>query len=185
VSLVAEIISFVGLSLPLVSLAAQTPLWIARQSFGWRLIRGEGEGVSSRSPLTIRRLMIATLVVASSFGLARVAPLPDDGEAWPIWAFAFVVAGSFSTLAILPASAMLMRMRQLRRGLLLTGLYAASYVSILWLAAFIVRHFGWFSLPPLAILVGISSFILSFASTVMLAAVAARARGYRLILGRK
>src|SRR5688500_12040209 len=36
-----EVRSVVGLSVPLVSIAAQTPLWIARQTFGWRLIRGE------------------------------------------------------------------------------------------------------------------------------------------------
>ena len=31
--------SAVGLSVPLESIAAQMPLWIARQTFGWRLIR--------------------------------------------------------------------------------------------------------------------------------------------------
>ena len=64
------------------------------------------------------------------------------------------------------------------------GLYAGTYVAILWLAAFTVRHFGWFTLPPLAIFLGISTFILSFAATVILAAAAARARGYRLVWGR-
>src|SRR6185295_16274509 len=85
----------VGLSVPVVSLAAQTPLWIARQSFGWRLIpaarmASKDEGGSSRAPLTIRRLMIATLVVAASFGVARLATSPDKGPLWPLWAFAFV-----------------------------------------------------------------------------------------------
>jgi hypothetical protein len=175
----------VGLFVPLVSLAAQTPLWIARQSFGWRLVRGAGEQSSGRSPLTIRRLMLATLVAAATFGLARSAPPIDNGPQWPMWAFAFVVAGGFSTLAILPASAMLMRTQQLRRGLLLAALHAASYVAIIWLTAFTIRHFGWFTLPPLAVFVGISSFIFSFAATVMLAAVAARSHGYQLNWGRK
>ena len=36
-----ELSMMVGLSVPLMSFAAQLPLWIARQMFGWRLIRGE------------------------------------------------------------------------------------------------------------------------------------------------
>ena len=31
----------VGFSVPLMSVAAQLPLWIAKQMCGWRLIRGE------------------------------------------------------------------------------------------------------------------------------------------------
>jgi hypothetical protein len=33
-----QIRMLVGLSLPLISIAAQLPLWISRQMFGWRLI---------------------------------------------------------------------------------------------------------------------------------------------------
>ena len=172
----------VGLFVPLVSLAAQTPLWIAWQSFGWRLIRRERVPAGSRSPLTIRRLMTATLVAAATFGLARLAPPIDNGPQWPFWAFTFVVAGGFSMLAILPASAMLMRTHELRRGLVFASLYAASYVLILWAAGFTARHFGQ-PVPPLAIFVGISSFIFSFAATVMSAAAIARLRGYRLVWG--
>jgi len=175
----------VGLFIPLVSLAAQTPLWIARQSFGWRLIRGANEAASGLTPLTIRRLMLATLVAAATFGLARLAPPIDKGPQWHLWAFAFVAAGSFSTLAMMPASAMLMRTPQLRRGLLLAALYAGSYVSVLWAAVFTVRYFGWFPLPPLGIFIGLSTFTFSFAATVMLAAIAARLHGYRLKVGRR
>jgi hypothetical protein len=183
ISKFGEITMAVGLFTPLVSLAAQTPLWIARQYFGWRLVRGEGQPARDGSVLTIRRLMLATVVAASTFGLARLIPPIDNGPQWPLWAFAFVVAGAFSTLAILPASALLMRTRQLRRGLVFAGLYAASYVLILWAAGFTARHFGR-PVPPLAIFVGISSFIVSFAATVMSATAIARLRGYRLVLGR-
>ena len=45
----AEVSTMVGLSVPLMSIAAQLPLWIARQMFGWRLIRGEeNDGTAAR-----------------------------------------------------------------------------------------------------------------------------------------
>ena len=187
----AEVSLMVGLSVPLVSVSAQLPLWIARQTFGWRLVQASRlKNDAGPSPLSIRHLMLATLVVAISLALARLAPSRLPGEPpeasngrWIIWTFAFLVASGVSTIAVLPAGAMLLRTRRFHRGLVFAGLYAAFFVGILWLVVFTARRLG-LSVAPLAIVVGISSLIFSFAGTVMLAALAARTRGYRLVWGR-
>ena len=59
-----QIAATVALGVPLVSLAAQFPLWVTRQLFGWRLVREEHPTQLSPFPttqrLTIRDLMLAT-----------------------------------------------------------------------------------------------------------------------------
>src|SRR5207245_3317398 len=65
----------IALAVPLVSVAAQFPLWIARQWFGWRITRaGSEDELVQERPLTIRGLMLATLVGAVAFTLGRVVP---------------------------------------------------------------------------------------------------------------
>jgi hypothetical protein len=179
----ALVSSFVGLSVPLVSIAAQTPLWIARQTFGWRLIRGEEKNDTGPGPLSIRDLMTATVLVAVALALARWAPSPDGKELGFVWIVMFGVTSAISSITVLPAAAMLLRARRFRRGLVFAGLYASFWVGLVWLVVLTARHEG-FSVPPLAVVVGVSSLIVSFAGTVMLAAAAARARGYRLVWGR-
>src|SRR5689334_2020212 len=67
----------IGLAVPLVSLAAQFPLWVTRQWFGWRITHAMSEGeMTQEQPLTIRGLMLATLLVGVAVALARVAPSP-------------------------------------------------------------------------------------------------------------
>jgi len=180
----AELSSFVGLSVPLVSIAAQTPLWIARQTFGWRLIRGEEKKDAARPPLSIRDLMVATVLVALALALARLAPRPDDGERGFVWIVMFGIASTISSFTMLPASPLLLRTRPFQRGMLFAGLYAAFWVALLWVVVLVAWHRGLFPPPPLAFLVGVSCLILSFAATVILAAAAARARGYCLVWGR-
>jgi hypothetical protein len=181
----AEIISFVGLSVPLVSIAAQTPLWFARQTLGWRLIRGEEKNDTRPSPLSIRDLMMATVLVAISLALARLAPGSNDGEREFVWIVMFCMASIISAIALLPTSALLLRMQPLRRGMSFAGLYAGFWVGLLWLVVLVAWHRGFFPPPPLAFLVGVSCLILSFAATVILAAAAARALGYCLVWGRR
>ena len=214
----------VALGVPLVSLAAQFPLWLARQFWGWRLARdvntplrlGEGgrrpgEGAKDSivsndetgadRKLAIRDLMLATLVVAVSLALARLAPA-DGQDVWPVWAFCCVFATVISSLTLLPAGAWLMRpplvsssvslwervaegrVRALRRGLAWSILYAAAWIALVWIIATVQ---WWFALPraPRAIDVGISSLMFTFASTLILTALLARSRGYRLAGRRK
>jgi hypothetical protein len=180
----ASAISFVGLSVPLVSFAAQMPLWIARQAFGWRLVRGDPKSDAGLARFSIRDIMKATLLIALPLALARLAPSPDGEELGMIWIFMFVMASAVSTIALLPASALLLRTEPFQRGILLASLYTACWLGLQWLVILVVRHQGLFSLPPQAMLVGISCLIVSFATTVMLTAAAARARGYRLVCAR-
>ncbi len=179
----AQLSSFVGLSVPLVSIAAQTPLWIARQILGWRLIRGDPSKVAGPVPLSIRDLMVATLMVALVLALARLAPSPDDKEIGGIWIIMFVMPSAITTIALMPASALLLRTQQFQRGMLFAGLYAAFWLGLLWLVILVARNTGLFHVPPLAVVLGVSCLIISFAATVVFAAAAARACGYRLVWG--
>ena len=175
---------FVGLSVPVVSIAAQMPLWIARQTFGWRLIRGDPKNDAGLAPLSIRDLMMATGLVALALALARWAPSPDGKEIGMIWVIMCVMASAVSTISLLPASVLLLRTQPFQRGILFAGLYAAFWVGLLWLVVLVGRHQGLFRTPPQPVIVGVSCLIVSFATTVMLAAAAVRARGYRLVWGR-
>ena len=174
----------VALGVPLVSVATQLPLWLARQFWGWRLVREVSDEDHPAEKLAIRHLMLATVVVAVSLALARVAPSPDAGEMWPVWGFSCVVATVISSITLLPAGAWLLRMRPFRRGLAWSIFYAAAWIALVWI---IVAVKSWFGLPraPRAIYVGISSFMFTFASTLILTAIIVRSHGYHLTGGRK
>jgi hypothetical protein len=178
----------VGLSVPLMSIAAQLPLWIARQMFGWRVVcvearPGEENDVTRHAPLSIRDLMTATVVVAVALALARLAPSPDGKPIGMLWVIMFTAATTVSTMTLLPVSPLLMRTPRFGHGVLFACLYATFWIGLPWLIVLVAWARGLFPPPPLAVLIGISCFILSFAATVILAAAAARSRGYRLISG--
>src|SRR5262249_5434934 len=127
----------VGLSVPLMSIAAQLPLWIARQLFGWRLIQhemtrgelrncAENDG-TGHAPLSIRDLMTATVVVAVALALARLAPSPDGKPIGMLWAIMFGAATTVSTMTLLPFSPLLMRTPRFGRGVLFACLYAGFW----------------------------------------------------------
>jgi hypothetical protein len=190
-----QIAATVALGVPLVSLAAQFPLWVTRQLFGWRLVREEADLAepsqhplpkTPRSPLpktqrlTIRDLMLATLVVAVTLALARLAPSPDAGEMWPVWGIAATVASVVSTVSLLPAGVLLLRKRPLSRSLAWSSLYALSLIGLIWVAVVLQFWFAPGMLAPRAIYVGLSSLMFTFAATLTLAAAIARDRGYRL-----
>ncbi len=179
-----QMAAMVALGVPLVSIAAQFPLWLARQWLGWRLEREPVDATPNREPpLAIRDLMVATLVVAVSLALARIAPSPDAGEMWPVWAFTFAVASVASTIAVLPAGKMLLRSEHFRRGLDRSALFAGAWIALVWIVVAILRWSG-VRLPPWELFLGLSGLIFSYAGTVMLTAAIVRSRGYRLT-GRK
>jgi hypothetical protein len=182
-----EIISTILLAIPLVSIAAQLPLWIVRHLFGWRLIRESSDTTRAvEPPLKICDLMLATLLVGAAFALARlVPPVAREQERWAIWAIMFTVASGISTIAMLPAGPLLMRPRLLQRALFYGGLYAALLVSILWGAVGVLYLYASAYLAPFFLYVWLSALMLAFAATLILAAVAARAHGYRLVWGRR
>ena len=206
----------VALGVPLVSLAAQLPLWVARQWLGWRLEREHPDPAHpSEPPLAIRDLMLATLVVAVSLALARLAPA-DGKEVWSVWAIAFAVTNVVSSLSLLPTGALLLRgpptvivgwavptkselvgtahptptprllrPRLLGRGLVWSGLYAGAWIALVWVVVAVQWWYAPALLAPRVIYVGLSSLMATFAATLMLTAVIARDRGYRLAARRK
>jgi hypothetical protein len=181
-----EISTTVLLGVPLVSIAAQLPLWVVRYFFGWRLARPDSSGAVAPEPaLTISDLMLATLLVAAALALARfVPPTERESERWAVWSVVFAVASGTCTISLLPAGAILMRPGRFGHRLLFGGLYSGLIVGILWLFVAVARWYGG-RLPPREVFIGLTCLMLGFAGTLMLAANAARAQGYRLIWRRR
>jgi len=180
-----EIVLTVMLALPLVSLAAQLPPWITRYLFGWRLVRAAAEGYEGTDlPLKIRDLFLATLLVGASLAPARIVPpMPVEraSERWAVWGVAFTVASVISTIGMLPAGAILLHGRSLRRGLIFGSLYAAGLVSLLWIIEMILARYPRGAGPPPQLYVGVTGLMLGYAGTLMSIAVVARLYGYRLV----
>jgi hypothetical protein len=172
----------VAMTVPLISLAAQLPLWIVRQLFGWRLVRLTADEPMGRDGhWTIRDLFTATVVVAVAFGIARVSPAVI---AEPEFKFAWLVGGTIalivSAATLLPTAVFLLRMQSHSRGVAYAWAYALGAVFVEWLTVGIIRWQGLTNLPPVFAFVGLSFLILAYAGTVLLAAKAARNLGYRL-----
>jgi hypothetical protein len=173
----------VAMTVPLISLATQFPLWAMRQLFGWRLVRAASDfEVEPEQPWSIRDLFVATLIAGVAIGIARLSPafLYFPGW-WILWAMGGTAACVITSITILPAALLLLRNESFGRGVRYSWLYACSYVVLLWLLVAVVRLFGLTGLPPYYAFIGISCLILAFAGTVILAAKVARALGYRLV----
>jgi hypothetical protein len=107
-----ETLQFVGLSLPLVALAIQSPLWFSRNYLGWRLTRSNQSNESAR-PLSIGDYLMGTAVTAVSVTFARMAP-PSNWifpGYWAVWAIVFACVAAASLLGVLPAMVLLLRWR--------------------------------------------------------------------------
>jgi hypothetical protein len=182
-----KVAATVGLIVPLISLGAQFPLWVARQWFGWRLIEEDADSPPpGETPLTIRDLMLATFVVATSLAISRLAPgIETDKEFRPVLGVGFTIASVISTIAMLPAGAMVLGCPQFSRGLTRGILYGGSYIVLLWTIFVAMRFYGIGRLPPFAVCLGLSNFLFSFAATILFTAVIAHTQGYRLTWGRQ
>jgi hypothetical protein len=177
--------SIVVLAVPLVSIAAQLPLWVARLVFGWRIVRREsGMSILPEPPLTIRGLMLATLLVAVAFALARLMPNIPRGQEAALGP-PFLLAAFISTIAMLPAARLLLGMRRFGLALTWSGVYAALLIGLVWLVVELLIHFAPGALAPYFAYVWLSSLMLGFAATLMLTGIVARAFGYRLARGRR
>ncbi len=177
----------VALGVPLVSIAAQWPLWFVRQWFGWHLVsEAAGTAEPVESPLRIRHLMLATILVAASLALARLSPTPTKrNELWTMWTVFFIFASTISSISLLPAGPLLLRGEPFSRRLVWGSLYAASLIALPWVVGFVVWWYGAAPPPPRPMCVGLSSLMFMFAATLMLAAAITRNRCYRLAWGRR
>jgi len=177
----------VAILVPAISLGAQLPHWIVRHYFGWRLVHADAEAAGERdAPLTIRDLFMATVVVAATFAIARQLRWiqPKNEGYWVLVAIVMTIAGFISTIALLPAGALLFKVKDFERGLKWSAIYVAAFLCLEW---GIVGILWWYApqfLLPYQLYVGLSSLMLCFAAALIVVAWAARADGYRLVSGR-
>jgi hypothetical protein len=176
---IRDMLENVPMSLPLASLAIQLPLWITRLYFGWRLVDACADPAPVR-PLAIRDLMLGTVIVAVSLASARLAEemLRHSSEGWLLWAILVPSLAGISLVSVLPVAVWLLRMRDLSIGLV--GIPIQTTIAILVTVIIIAM-----SEPRIRLVevLAIATIITSFAATLSLAALAARAAGFRLVTG--
>lgn len=108
------------LCLPLFLLAAQTPLWIMRFWFRWRIVRRDAEAADHVEPLRIGGLLVATTIVSIALGAARVSQslLGRSGSSNMVGlVFSALVIVVISAMTVLPAVLACLRARRLPRAL--------------------------------------------------------------------
>jgi hypothetical protein len=162
----------------LFGLAVQLPLWIVRGIWGWRLVRrGHGEPPADEK-LSIRDLMVGTVIVAVSMAAVRVSPESNESGFWPAMGMMVLISSGASVAFLPPAAAWLLGGRSSARGVLWTLLYAILAGVVLIVAYFVLEqpisgHDAWEMFCA-------SVSIFSFAAMLILTAIAARRTGWRL-----
>jgi len=162
--------------LPLLSVAIQLPLWIARYYFGWRLIDQCGDPTPEK-PLAIRDLLVATSIVAGSLALVR---LPEDwagDDAGMAWGIIVPALAGISLVSVLPVAVWMLHIRKLAIGLVCIPVQATIAVVVTVTVVATMERI------VLDEVLAIGALVASFAATLSAAALAARAAGYRLAIG--
>ena len=108
-----EIARAIAASLPLISLAVQLPQWMARFYLGWRLDPPGNRGGESLPGLSIRDLLVGTVVAALTITAARLSPAAPglQNDFWLAWAIATPILASISALVMLPLLVLIFRCR--------------------------------------------------------------------------
>jgi hypothetical protein len=91
-------------SLPLISLAMQLPQWLARFYFGWRIEPpGNGAAVAATG-LSIRDLLVGTVVAALTVTAVRFSQEADEMTTvvWAAWGMAVGIIAVISAVLMLP-----------------------------------------------------------------------------------
>ena len=174
-------IAFVFLSLPLFSLAAQLPLWVLRLYFQWQIVHEEE--LRSAEPdraLSIRDLMIATVVVALSVALARVSAEQAGPDYWIVWAIVVLSVAGASLVSIPPLLVWTLRVKEPTWGALAALSYAVAFaIGSVFLMLIIeprARPVSWQLFIFLCMIFG-------YAATLLIAFWILRVRGLRLKIG--
>jgi hypothetical protein len=170
------------LCLPLFLLAAQTPLWIMRFWFRWRIAHRD-DGASGRlEPLGIGGLLLATAVIAMALAAARVAQSlgSSSGDDSIVGlGIAALVTVVISAIAVLPAVPAVLYARRLPMAL--GAAFAADAVVALGYVVLIAilqgGRFDRDSLITMPVLIG------GFFVTLTVPMLIARGLGYRLLCG--
>ena len=176
----------VACGLPVVSLAAQLPLWPLRTYLGWRVelpAEASESRVGSGEPLTIRDILLGTVVTATAVAALRVYPHLWPGQAdyrdsyWIAWAIGAVVL--ISVVALVPALTMLLLIRDTAGGTMAWLGYVAAAGFITLVAIGLMAGMG----PPPEAVGGLVCVFTSFALTLGLPLWLVRAHGWRLVVG--
>ncbi|HEY2414861.1 MAG TPA: hypothetical protein VGI40_21630 [Pirellulaceae bacterium] len=177
---VGDELQVASLSLPLVLLAIQLPLWFARTYLCWRLTIRQPETLPTL-PFSIRDYFVGTAIVAISITFARLArpatwPLDDY---WPAWAIVFCIFTAGSLAGVLPAMYFSLRLGNVWLGVGLLSLYAFAVASLI---AYILNAID--STIGALETAAIMTFVVSLPAFLGLGFVIARACGYVLETGR-
>jgi hypothetical protein len=169
------------LCLPLLAIAIQAPLWLARIWLGWRVGH---RATPFRGPdvkaFQILHLLGATAAVALALSAARLG-VPDDGESLAGFAITALVAAAISLFTTLPVVAATLRAR---RALLI--LPALLFLDVAALVAVIVTISVVSGRPPFAeIYVWLAAMAGGFFVCLTGVMLVARGLGYRLAWGRR
>jgi hypothetical protein len=159
--------------LPLLSVAIQLPLWVARYYFGWRLVDGCGDQAPEK-PLGIRDLLVATAIVAVSLALIR---LPEDwsgDDAWVAWGILVPALAGISLVSVLPVAVWMLHVRNLAIGLICIPVQTTIAIVVTLIVVAMMERI------VLDEALAIAAMVTSFAAALTATALAVRAAGYRL-----
>ena len=165
--------------LPLVSLAAQLPLWPLRIYLGWRVEQPDHNPAAERTQsLSIRDLLAGTVVTSVSLAALRLMPeeFNRGAEFWLDWAIAFVSIMGISAISLLPAMVFLCRMRETAAGA--TAWFGYTGIMLI-VTLVIISSLAGRSLPG-EVFAAAAVIFYSFAGALSLPLFIARARGLRL-----
>lgn len=172
------------LCLPLLLLAAQTPLWIMRIWFRWRIVHRDDGPSTTFQPLGIRDLMIATAVIAMALAAAQYAlsinsPSGDGSIVGLV--IAAVIVMVISTITLLPA---VLASLHARRLLLALGLVFGVDIAVVVVYVTIMVVLTGAPLDS-EVFVGFPMLAAGFFLSLTVPLLIARMLGYRLLWGRR
>jgi hypothetical protein len=111
-----DIVAAIFLSIPLLAVAVQTPLWAAKLWFGWRIVTPAcRRDAAIRRPFGIRDLLIGMALGACVLSAAQLGVPPNlstEGFLVPLVIYAVVLA-VVSLLTTIPAIAAILRSRRI------------------------------------------------------------------------
>lgn len=173
------------LGLPLLSLACQAGPWLFRIYFHWRIERpGETQGSAPPETLSIRDLLVGTILVALTMAAVRLGkPMNvDDTWYWAAWGIGSAAAAGISLLCAVPILYLTLGVRNIRWGAIgiatAGAAVAATAISILtW-----INPGGGPNDKEITLM--ISALAFGFTATLAGALWIARAYGYRLVTER-
>jgi hypothetical protein len=170
-------------SLPLFSLASQLPLWPLRIYLGWRIERSGGAAHGTANALSIRDMILGTVVTAVTLAALRLVPgltgfaVPREPEIWMVWAIWGLSIAGASTVALIPATFVCFRLQD---GGTAAGMLGGIAVVAWVITLSILGAMGPGGGMPGEVPAGIALVYGSFTATLALPLFIIRSRGYRL-----